>query len=72
VGERGVSITMNTNRKVVVSSKDKYGRDIGLYEGECCDVGTCTRPPNHKGRHDQFDAVRSSDTILLHLLEVSK
>jgi hypothetical protein len=49
-------------RKVVVRSGD-----LVLYDGEVCSVGTCRRPPGHRGGHDQFDEPRSADVVPLHL-----
>jgi hypothetical protein len=50
------------NRHVAV----RVGPYDGLYEGECCGVGPCCRPPNHKGPHDSFDGPRSPDSVPMH------
>ena len=38
-----------------------------LYADEICDAGTCTRPPNHPGRHSQFDGPEYDDCVKFHL-----
>lgn len=53
----------------VVTSTVIDGVKMGLYEGECCDVGMCLRPPGHDGYHDSFDSPRSVDSVPLHPLD---
>jgi hypothetical protein len=52
------------NRHVAVRS----GYSFGLYDGECCSAGTCTRPPDHTGPHDQFDGGKSPDAVPFHAI----
>ncbi len=48
------------------------GLGNGLYRHEVCNVGTCLRPPNHAGQHDQFDGPRSPDSVALHPIKEDK
>lgn len=57
------------HKRPVVTSTIVDGVKMGLYEGECCDVGTCCRPPRHEGHHDSFDSPRSADSVPLHPLD---
>ncbi len=56
---------MIQHRHVAVSN----GKGKGLYSDEVCEVGSCCRPPGHKGTHDQFGDPKSPDSVPLHALD---